>query len=78
MLGRFDASARPAQVPEGDRVTGALTFYSPAEICETRGGEYSGTSDVIEWRGDRYRVAKVWPYADYGYWKAYAVRMDGD
>ena len=66
------------QVPEGDRVRGAMVFYAPAELYITHGGASKGTSDVITWRGESYRVASVKPYGDYGYWKAVAVRTEGD
>ena len=63
------------QVPEGDRVRGAMLFYSHSQMNVT---PESGTSDTITLRGDSYRVVKVWPYADYGFWKALGVRMTGD
>lgn len=61
------------QLPEGDMETGAITLYTSSPLQETTG---QGTSDEIEWRGDRWRVMKVFPYADYGYYKAIAVKMD--
>ncbi|MGG3012294.1 hypothetical protein ABEO98_22770 [Brevibacillus parabrevis] len=63
------------QLPEGDRVTGMMSFYATVPIYET---SEQGTSDQIEWRGELYRVKKVFPYGDYGYWKAVAERMAGD
>lgn len=63
------------QLPEGDRVSGLMTFYSTQELFETR---EEGTSDQIEWRGERYRVKRVFPYVDYGYYKAVGERMAGD
>ncbi|MGD8188568.1 hypothetical protein ACQCN2_01075 [Brevibacillus ginsengisoli] len=63
------------QLPEGDRVTGMMCFYSTQELFRTR---EQGTSDEIEWRGERYRVKKVFPYGDYGYYKAVGDRMAGD
>ncbi|GED71177.1 hypothetical protein BRE01_48790 [Brevibacillus reuszeri] len=62
------------QLPEGDRVTGLMSFYSTQELFETR---EEGTSDQIEWRGERYRVKRVFPYVDYGYYKAVAERVKG-
>ncbi|WP_083430272.1 hypothetical protein [Alicyclobacillus macrosporangiidus] len=61
------------QVPEGDRQRGAICVYTAQPLMITNAG---GTSDEILWRGQRYRAAKVWPYADYGYYKCIAVRMD--
>lgn len=66
------------QVPEGDRVTGTMCFYSQQEIFETRANDPNvkdGTSDQILWNGYRYRVSSVMPWSDYGYYKAIAVRM---
>lgn len=70
------------QVPEGDRVSGMMAFYSASEIYVTRawGTEYQadyGTSDELLWRGKRYKVVHVAPYSDYGYCKAFATYMEG-
>lgn len=65
------------QVPEGDRVTGAMTFYSTVILFETHDDSQSGTSDILTWRGQKYRIVRVFPYEDYGYNKAVAVRMQG-
>ncbi|SFE43540.1 hypothetical protein SAMN04487969_102503 [Paenibacillus algorifonticola] len=62
------------QVPEGDRVKGAMAFYSPQQIYVTR---ETGTSDQIDWRGERYRIYHVAPWEDFGYYKAIGVRMLG-
>lgn len=61
------------QIPEGDRQRGAIRLHTTAPILIT---STSGTSDEILWRGNRYRVMQVVPYADYGYYKAIAVKMD--
>lgn len=63
------------QVPEGDRVTGMMCFYSQQPIYETNP---DGTSDEIEWQGERYRVYSVFPWSDFGYWKALGTRMVSD
>jgi len=63
------------QLPEGDRVSGLMCFYANRELFRTR---EDGTSDQIVWRGERYRVKQVFPYGDYGYYKAVAERMAGD
>jgi hypothetical protein len=62
------------QVPEGDRTTGVMCFHSTQELFVTRP---EGTSDEIVWKGIRYRVSQVMPWIDYGYWKAFGVRMEG-
>ncbi|MFC3768365.1 hypothetical protein [Paenibacillus sp. GCM10012303] len=69
------------QVPEGDRVTGMMSFYSQQMIYRTRSEDDQdpgGTSDEIFWRGERYRVAAVLPWLDFGYCKAIGARMGGD
>lgn len=66
------------QVPEADRTTGVMVFYSTQPIFITRSDStkaVEGTSDQIAWNGDRYRVSMVAPWKDYGYYKALAVRM---
>lgn len=62
------------QVPEGDRTSQIMDFYSNVEIFVT---SKAGTSDEIEWRGHRYRIYQVKQYADYGYFKAIGVSMEG-
>jgi hypothetical protein len=63
------------QVPEADRVTGVMCFHATQEIYTTRD---TGTSDEIIWKNARYRVFRVIPWSDFGYWKAYGVRMVQD
>lgn len=66
-------------LPEGDRITGSMLFYANGPIYTTIVGANSeGLSDVIAWRGQNYRIAKVFPYVDYGYYKAIGVRMSGE
>ncbi|MGO4496419.1 hypothetical protein AB4114_11035 [Paenibacillus sp. 2RAB27] len=68
------------QVPEGDRVKGAMCFYSQKPLFTTRAEtdtEEGGTSDEIVWRNDRYRVVSVFPWGDFGFNKAIGVRMVG-
>jgi hypothetical protein len=37
----------------------------------------SGISDVIYWHLQPYRIMYVWPWIDFGYYKAIGVRMSG-
>lgn len=62
------------QIPEGDRITGAITVHSTDQIFETNQG---GLSDTVNWSGQNYKVSKVWPWNDFGYWKALLTRMSG-
>lgn len=78
-LARFGVISAPSgnelsQVPEGDRVQGAIAIHTWEELKET---SESGTSDVAQWQGQNYKIVKVWPYPNRGYWHAYAVRMSG-
>lgn len=69
------------QFPEADRVKGMMCFYSQQAMYITRGEsdeEDAGISDEIEWRGDRFRVVSVAPWQDFGYYKAFGIRMAGD
>lgn len=61
------------QIPEADRVSSVMCFHSTQEIFVTRD---SGTSDEIFWNGTRYRIFKVVPWNNFGYWKAFGVGMN--
>ena len=66
-------------LPEGDRITGSMMFHTAQPLYTTNAGpSASGLSDVIAWRGQLYRVAKVFPYQDWGFYKAIGVRMSGE
>lgn len=66
------------QIPEGDRTSGMMTFHTKQELYKTRVDDTDkGTSDELLWRKERYKVIKTWPYMDYGYCKAVAVKMSG-
>lgn len=60
-------------IPEGDRQTGAIAVHTTQPLQVTTS---AGTSDEIEWRGNRYRAMQLFPYADYGYYKVIATKMD--
>jgi len=61
------------QIPEGDRQKGAISVYSTSQLIVT---DATGTSDEIEWRGNRWRAMQLFAFADYGYYKVIAVKMD--
>jgi hypothetical protein len=65
------------QVPEADRVLGAMVFACREEIMTTHAGDQPGPSDTITWRNNVYRIQSVYPYVDYGYYKAIGVRVSG-
>lgn len=64
------------QIPEGDRVVGSMQLLIDIQIYETSAAR-GGLSDQIVWRGDNYRVQKVDPWGDFGFWSAILVRMEG-
>jgi hypothetical protein len=66
-----------AQVPEGDRVIGALEFVTAQHIYPTLAGK-SGTSDKIRWLGNLYRVVSIQPWKHMGFFSAILVRMTGE
>lgn len=66
------------QIPEGDRVGGEILIHTKEKIFITRTDEVedkSGTSDELEWHGDRYKIYSVSDYSDYGYYKSIGQRM---
>ncbi len=76
-------------IEEGDRVTGAMVFHSQQRIYETQldgegggpevlGGGTQRVSDIMFWNYQRWRVLHVYPYPNRNYWKAIAVRMQGN
>jgi hypothetical protein len=62
------------QVPEGDRIVGLMCFHSTKEMYTTN---TNGTSDEIVWNEERYRISSIVPWSDFGYYKAFGVRMVG-
>lgn len=72
------ASAKQLQmIPEGDQVNEATVFISPKEMFTTS-GDKSGTSDVLTYRGEKYRIFNVLAYGKSGFWMAFADRMAGE
>lgn len=65
------------QLPEGDRISGNTTFYTSTPMYVTHTDPQPGTSDIIVWQGENYRLAMVWNYSTRGYYKAVGVRMSG-
>jgi hypothetical protein len=63
------------QVPEGDRAKGIIAVYDAEELRLTN---ETGTADEVVWHDERYRLFQMWPYTDYGYYKALAERIVGD
>lgn len=67
------------QVPEGDRLSEQKTFYSTIPLFVSQyDATRKGTSDVIEWKGQKYRIYQVNDWGNYGYYKAIGVRTGGE
>jgi hypothetical protein len=64
-------------IPEGDRIVAAIAVHCTQRIYETNTNQTNGISDLVLWHGENYRVLKVYPWNDYGYWKAIAARISG-
>ena len=47
------------QLPEGDRSTSMMTFLSTQTLYITHSSGTPGTSDLITWRGDTYRMVSA-------------------
>ena len=62
------------QVPEGDRMKGAICVYTQTPLVVSN---VNGTSDQVLWTndGNLYRAAQLYPFADYGYYKCICIRM---
>lgn len=71
--------AKPKEIemiPEGDRVGGEISIHTTSKLYVTRSLEDSeGTSDELEWQGERYKLYQVNDYSQYGYYAAIAMRL---
>lgn len=63
-----------AQVPEGDRSTGMMSFISTERMFTTRSSP-DGLADKIPWRGKIYKVVSCDLWGDFGFWKAVGSRQ---
>lgn len=66
-------------LPEGDEVTGAMSFHTSSPIYMTNldAGSEGGLSDIVLWHNQQYRIVKVFTWEDFGYYKTIGVRMSG-
>jgi len=69
-------------IPEGDRVGGEITIHTIRKLYTTHAiqdeeseNEFEGTSDQIEWQGERYKLYQVNDYSQYGYYSAIGMRL---
>ena len=68
------------QIPEGDRVGGAMIFITTTPMYQTQLQGPAGQpviSDTISYGGDNYKVARVGPWSMNGFYAAILVRMTG-
>lgn len=71
------------QVPDGDRVKEVKSFHSEQEmkVTHTTGlnDTNAGLSDLVTLEnGTQYRLVKLYPWEDFGYYKALGVRIAGE
>jgi hypothetical protein len=66
------------QEPEADRTSQLMCFYTKEQVFVTHASPKAGASDRIFYKGAYYRVFKVLPWSSYGYYKSYAISMEGD
>jgi len=64
------------QIPEGDRVAGMLEFNTAVRIYQTN-EDSNQVSDILLWGGIPYKVLQVFPWRDFGFFKAVLARMPG-
>ena len=62
-------------LPEGDRVGQVMAFWLTVPVLLTHGGQSPGTSDILQYYGEKYRVLSVKHYGGAGYWKALGTRL---
>lgn len=69
-------------LPEADVVHGAITINTRTQLFVTHDVNAdistAGTSDIIVWQNENYRILKLYPYRNRGYWWAVASRMAGN
>jgi hypothetical protein len=69
------------EIPEADRVTGMMVFHSQPRIYATQfdpADQVQRVADKMLWTFQLWRVLHVFPYPNRNYWKAFAVRMQGN
>lgn len=68
-------------VPEADRVKGVNVIHTEAVMYETHTGDApdltAGISDIVNWHNQQWKISYIYPWSDYGFTKAIAVRMSG-
>lgn len=68
-------------IPEGDRIGGEIAIHTTVPLYNSRNGtetKKGGTSDIVIWHDDEYKIYQVNEYSDYGYYFAIGQRMASD
>lgn len=69
------------QLPEGDRLSGAIKVYTLERVYLThitQPADNTGyIADEITWKGEKYKVIQSQNYLDYGYHRTIAIRKLG-
>jgi hypothetical protein len=64
-------------VPEGDRVKGAMKFFTTTPLYLTSSAG-ANISDKVLWNGDYYRLVNIGQWGSFGFYTAVGVRTAGD
>jgi hypothetical protein len=67
-------------IPEGDSIKDAKTFHCLSPLYLTQDDKDSGktgNSDILEWKGSKYKLVSMSDFSDYGYYKPFGVLMRG-
>jgi hypothetical protein len=68
-------------IPEGDRIGGEIAIHTTQPLYNSRNGtdvSQGGTSDLVIWHNDEYKIYQVNEYSDYGYYFAIGQRKASD
>jgi hypothetical protein len=52
-----------------------ILSLSPIYVTHSSSENFQGTSDEVEWNGERYRVFNVFPWNEFGFYHAIGIRM---
>lgn len=73
--------AKPKEIemiPEGDRVGGEISIHTTSKLYTTHAldkEDTEGTSDEIEWHGERYKLYSLNDFSQFGYYSAIGIRL---
>jgi hypothetical protein len=60
---------------EGNIITGDIYVYCKHKLCLSRDDAETGTSDIVIWNGERYKLKDVKNWSQHGYYRAVAERI---